>query len=342
MKDEIVLVTGITGFLGAHTAIQLLRKGYKVVGTLRNMERGEPTKKMIGKFVPDLKNLVLEEADLNDNQIWNDLTNGIDYVQHIASPFPRELPKNEKDLIHPAKEGTLNILRAASKNKVKRVVLTSSLAAIVYGKNTRELKKVFDESDWTDETNRKDSTPYFRSKTIAEKSAWDFIANNNSEMELTAILPGAILGPVLEQDFGTSANMVIKLLDGSSPALPKIGFDIVDVRSVADLLIKAMKHPRAANERYIASAGYMTFKEIAQILKRYYPDRKIPSSELPNFAVQLFSNFDQSLKPILVDLGIKRKVNNSKAYKDLQWEPLSNQEAVLSCARSIFETGILK
>lgn len=342
MSNKSVLLTGITGFLGSHTAIQLLNKGYELVGTLRSKDRIDSIRKIIGKHTANINNLTFAEADLNDANIWLQLTKNIDYVQHIASPFPRALPKHENDLILPAKEGTLNILKAAAANNVKRVVMVSSLAAVVYGKTKNELNKVFNENDWTDETNKKDTTPYFRSKAIAEKAAWEFMKQNNSGLELTTVLPGAILGTVLEEDFGTSANIVIKILDGSSPALPKIGFDIVDVRSVADLLIKAMEVPQAAGKRYIASSAYLTFKEIALILKQHYPNRKIPTSELPNFAVKLFSNFDASLKPILIELGIKRKTDISKAVKDLQWQPLPAQEAVIACAKSVFDNGILK
>jgi dihydroflavonol-4-reductase len=213
---------------------------------------------------------------------------------------------------------------------------------VVYGKNKNELDHIFNETNWTDETNSKDTTPYIRSKTIAEKAAWEFMKNNNRGLELATVLPGAILGPVLEEDFGTSANIVIKTLDGSSPALPKIGFDIIDVRSVADLLIKVMEMPNAKGQRYIASSGYLSFKEIATILKQHYPGRKIPSKELPNFFVRLLSNFDATLKPILIDLNIKRKIDNSKATRELGWKPLPAREAVLACAQSAIELGIIK
>lgn len=342
MNNKRVLLTGVTGFLGSHVTIQLLEKGYEVIGTLRNADRAESIREVIGKHTENVNKLSIVVADLTDQDIWLQLTKGIDHIQHIASPFPRELPKNEDDLIHPAKSGTSNILKAASKNKVKRVVITSSLGAIVYGKDKKKLENTFNENDWTDETNKRDLTPYFKSKTVAEKAAWDFLDKDNSGMELTTVLPGAILGPVLEKDFGTSANIVIKILDGSSPALPKAGFDIVDVRSVADLLLKGMEMPQAANKRYIASSGYLTFKEIALILKQKYPNRKIPTSELPNMIVRLFSNFDTTLKPILIDLGIKRKVEITKAKKELNWQPIPVQEAVWSCAQSIFDASILK
>ncbi|MBZ4192611.1 SDR family oxidoreductase [Niabella beijingensis] len=342
MNNKRILLTGITGFLGAHTAIRLLNKGYAVVGTLRNSERINSIREVIGRHTANSSRLSFAEADLNDGAIWPRLTKNIDYVQHIASPFPRTLPKHESDLLLPAKEGTLHILKAAAANNVKRVVMVSSLAAVIYGKSKSDLDKVFNEKDWTDETCKKDTTPYIRSKAITEKAAWDFIRQNNSGLELTTILPGAILGSVLESDFGTSANIVIKILDGSSPALPKIGFDIVDVRSVADLLIKAMEMPQAAGKRYIASSGYLTFKEIAFILKREYPGRKIATAELPNFATRLFSIVETSLKPILMDLGVKRKTDISKAEKELGWYPLSPQEAVTTCAKSVFDNGIVK
>lgn len=337
-----VLLTGITGFLGSHTAIQLLEKNYEVIGTLRSLKRAESIKTTIAKHTDKIQNLTLVEAELNDERIWQKLTESVDYVQHIASPFPRELPKNEDELIIPAKQGVLNILKAASKNGVKRVVLTSSSSAILYGREKHDRNGIFDETTWTDVTNSADTTPYFRSKTIAEKAAWDFIAHDTSGMELATVLPGAILGPVLEEDFGTSANIVIKALDGTMPAVPKIGFDMVDVRSVAELLILAMEKPQAANQRYAGSAGFMTFKDVIEVLRSGFPNRKFPSMVLPDFAVRLFSNFDKTLQPILIDLSVQRKLSNVKAVNQLGWHPLSNKEAILSCAKSVLELGIVK
>jgi len=206
MNNKRILLTGITGFLGSHTAIQLLNRGYEVVGTLQNKDRINSIREIIGKNTANIDKLTFAIANLNDSAIWFELTKNIDCVHHIASPFPRELPKHENDLIVPAKQGTLNVLKAASANNVKRVVMVSSIAAIVYGKSKDELNKVFDESDWTDETSDKDTTPYFKSKAIAEKAAWEFIKQNNSNLELVTVCPGAILGPVLENDFGTSAK----------------------------------------------------------------------------------------------------------------------------------------
>ena len=340
-KDTHILLTGITGFLGSHTAIQCLNKGYHVVGTLRNQNRSDEIREVIVKHTENIKNLRLIEADLSDSIVWDNIMKGIDCVMHIASPFPRELPKHEDDLIIPAKNGVLNILNAAASNGVKRVVMTSSTAAIIYGKEKENRNGTFNENDWNNPKIKKDNTPYYKSKTIAEKAAWNFIKNNSSGMELVTICPGAILGPVLEKDYGTSANIVIKMLDGSVPAIPNIGLEMVDVRSVAELHIKAMEIPEAAGERFVATAGFLSFSEVANILRKKYPNRKIPKNRLPNFAVYIFAQFEKTLKPILLDLGVERKIDNSKPLNLLGWEPLSLEEAVTSCAESLFKQNII-
>ncbi|MEM6630895.1 MAG: aldehyde reductase [Bacteroidota bacterium] len=341
MMKQTVLLTGVSGFLGSHTAIQLLEKGYRVLGTLRNMDRAESMREIIAKYTQHIGALDFAQAELLDERVWIELMKGITYVQHIASPFPKVLPKDEKELLVPAKKGTLNILQAAATQGVKRVVVTSSTGAIVYGKPKGQRAGIYSEEDWTDETYKEDVTAYFRSKTVAEKAAWDYINSTKGELELAVVCPGAILGPLLEQDFSASANIVIKTMDGSSPAIPKIGFDMVDVRSVADLLIRAMELPEAAGERFIGSAGYLSFKEVANSLRQAYPDRKIPQSVLPNFAVRLFARIDPTLKPILNDLGIERRVDNRKAKEVLGWNPKTPKEAVLACAESVIKLGIV-
>ncbi|OOQ61693.1 SDR family oxidoreductase [Mucilaginibacter pedocola] len=337
-----VLLTGISGFLGSHTAIQLLNKGYEVVGTLRDQKRAEAIKNVIAKHTEHTANLSFAQAELSDEKVWAKLCEDIDYVQHIASPFPRETPKHEDELIIPAKNGVLFILKAASAAGVKRVVLTSSSSAVLYGKPAGQESGTHDETVWTDATNKADTTPYFRSKTIAEKAAWDFIKANKSGMELVTVLPGAILGPVLEDDFGTSANIVLKMMDGSMPAIPNIGFDVVDVRSVADSLILAMEKPEAAGERFISSAGFLSFPEVSAILRSKYPGRKIPKSILPNFLTRILAWFDKALGPVLLDLGKQRRANSSKARRLLGWQPIDNREAVISCAESLIALGLLK
>ncbi|MEO1023471.1 MAG: aldehyde reductase [Bacteroidota bacterium] len=340
--SKTVLLTGVTGFLGSHTAIQLLEKGYQVTGTLRSMNRADSIRAVIAKHTSHVDQLTFVEADLLDREIWKKLMSGVTYVQHIASPFPRTMPKNDDELIEPAIQGTLSVLQAAADQGVKRVVLTSSTGAVVYGKEKSERGGVYSEQDWTNTDQSDDVTPYFKSKTLAEKAAWSFIDEQTHSLELATVCPGAILGPVLESDFGTSANIVIKCMDGSIPALPDIGFDMVDVRSVAELLILAMDRPEAANQRFIGTNGYYSFKEVAGILKAHFPDRKIPQRVLPNFMVRLISNFDATLKPILIDLSVEREAPASKAKNVLGWKPIDNEQAVLACAKSALELGLIK
>ena len=339
---EKVLLTGISGFLGSHTAIQLLEKGYLVTGTLRDTKRSEELKEMIARYTGNVNNLTFAEAELSDEKIWIQLTKGIDYIQHIASPFPLTLPKHENDLIIPAKAGVLNILKAASANKVKRIVLTSSSSTVLHGKPKGRESGTFNETVWADEHNLADTTPYYRSKIIAEKAAWDYMKRDDSGLALVSVLPGAMLGPALEKDFGTSATIVLKMLDGSLPAVPQISFDIADVRSVADLLILAMERPETAGHRFLGTSGFLSMKELADILRVQYPGRKIPSGKLPVWLTHVLGWFDKSMQPVLLDLGKERKADSSKARNMLGWQPISNSQAVLSCAESLISLGLIK
>lgn len=341
-QNKKVLVTGISGFLGLHLTILLLNKGYTVVGTVRDLKKETALRRVIDSQTVNGHLLTIQCADLMDKDQWTSLTKRIDYIQHVASPFPRRIPKKQEDLILPARQGTLNILEAAISGKVKRVVMTSSLASITYGKVKAERQGPFNETHWSDPSSKKDNTPYYRSKTIAEKAAWEYMQKHPSQTEFCTICPGAILGPVLETDYGTSAGIVVKLMDGSTPFLPNIGFDIVDVRSVAELLVLAMEHPAAAGQRFIASSGYLTFKDISKILANRYPDRKLPKSVMNNTLTRIFSIFEPALRPVLLDVGIKRIVDASKANKVLGWQPINKQSAVTTCAESLLELNIIK
>ncbi|MEM9837499.1 MAG: aldehyde reductase, partial [Bacteroidota bacterium] len=324
--------------LGAHLAVKALQQGYHVVGSMRNLSRQASITKAIGRLAP-IDYLTCVEAELLDSSSWDAAVAGVDYVLHVASPFPTTLPKDENDLIRPAKEGVLNVLRAASAAGVKRVVLTSSTGAAAYGVKRQG---TFTEADWTNVANKKDTSPYFRSKTIAEQAAWDFMEQDQSGMELSTVLPGAILGPLLENDPGTSAAIVMKLMDGSVPALPDIGFAMVDVRAVADLHLLAMTHPAAAGERFIGAGEFLKFKDVGAVLRKAYPGRKFPGFTLPHFAVRLFRFVDPTLGPILIDLGAERRVDNTKARKSLGWQPLPMEQAIRDCAQSMLDLGLVK
>lgn len=335
-----ILLTGVTGFLGSHTTIQLLNKGYTVTGTLRDPSRADAMRKVIAAHTEHTDRLDFAALDLMDAQEkWEEQMQRADAVIHIASPFPTRLPKREEELIVPAREGTLRILRAAKEQGVPKVVLTSSTGAAVYGVSRH---KQFTEKDWTDEGNYKDTTPYFRSKTIAEKAAWNYVQQTAGAPALVSILPGAILGPVLEQDFGTSANIVKKLMDGSIPALPSIKLAMVDVRSVAALHIAALESEAANGQRFMAANGLLGFKDVAVVLQEHFPDRKLPSKMLPDWLVRVFSLIDQETKPILLELGASRSVDARKAQEVLDWKPISLKQSITDCADSLLRLNLVK
>lgn len=338
--NQKVLITGISGFLGLHTCILALNKGYEVVGTVRDIKKADHLRSIIQMHSVHLDKLTIMEAELEDAHIWQSILEGIDFVLHIASPFPRKMPKTEEELIRPAREGSLNVLKAAVNNGVKKVVMTSSTGAIMYGKEKNERRGIFTEKVWSDINKEADITPYFKSKTIAEKSAWEFAQQHEDKMQFITICPGAILGPVLEKDFGTSANIVLKMMEEKMPAVPNIGFDVVDVRDVAELHLLAMES-EFSGERYMATVGFLEFKEVANLLKDQYPQRKIPRGVLPNFLVRWISYIEKELKPILIDLGSRRQGNSKKAKQQLNWKPRSPKEAVISCAESLIEQGLV-
>ncbi|HEU4758628.1 MAG TPA: aldehyde reductase, partial [Dehalococcoidia bacterium] len=279
-----VLVTGGSGFIGSHCILQLLAAGHQVRTTVRSLTREAGVRAMLkeGGAGPG-GNLTFAAADLERDAGWPEAAAGCEYVLHVASPFPQTIPKDENELIGPAREGALRVLRAARDAGVKRVVLTSSFAAVGYGHPLRQAP--YDEASWTDPDGG-DVRPYVKSKTLAERAAWDFIAKEGGGLELTAVNPVGVFGPVLGPDFSTSILMVQRLMDGSVPGCPRIYFGVVDVRDVADLHLRAMTHPAARGERFIAVAGdFMTMRDIARTLKKRMgaAARRVPTLQLPDF-----------------------------------------------------------
>lgn len=335
-----VLVTGISGFLGSHTAIQLLERGYHVVGTVRAETQAARVRALLASHVKGGR-LDIAMADLLDPQAWPELMKGVDTVMHIASPFPRYWPKREDDIIRPAVDGTISVMRAATVAGVRKMVLTSSIAAMLYGKTGPYRQSSYGEETWTDVAVRADTNPYLRSKALAERAAWDFIDEDSSGMSLVTICPAAILGPVLDSDFGTSASIVLKLMDGSMPLMPRVGFELIDVRCVADLHIRAMESDLADNHRFAAAEGYRYLGEIADVLREAYPSRKIPKRYMPDVLVRLAALVDKSIRPVLVELGAERKVNHGKANNLLDWHPRSVDTSILSCADSLIKFQVV-
>jgi nucleoside-diphosphate-sugar epimerase len=334
-----VLVTGGSGFIGSFCILRLLAAGFEVRTTVRNLNREDEVRAMLraGGMEPGNR-LTFVAADLERDTGWNVAVAGCEFVQHVASPFPASVPKHEDELIVPAREGALRVLRASRDAGVRRVVLTSSFAAIGYG--MEPLDRPFDERDWSDPS--ADIGAYAKSKTLAERAAWDFIGREGAGMELAVVNPVGVFGPVLGKDYSTSILIVSKLLEGSVPGLPKIWFGAVDVRDVAEMHLLAMISKAAAGERFLAVAGdFIAFAEIAQILKKSLgaAASKVPTRVLPNFAVRLAALFDPAVKLILPELGKKKNGSSEKAMRVLGWKPRSAEESIVATAQSLLKVG---
>jgi nucleoside-diphosphate-sugar epimerase len=331
-----VLVTGGSGFIGSHTILQLLTAGHRVRTTVRDLKReGEVRATLQRNGAEPGDRLSFFAADLEKDAGWREAIAGCDYVLHVASPFPASAPKHEDELIVPAREGALRVLRVARDTGVKRVVLTSSFAAISYGHPQQQAP--FDETTWTD-INSKEATPYVKSKTVAERAAWDFMAREGGALELSVINPVGVFGPVLSADFATSIIIVQRLINGTMPACPRLYFGIIDVRDVVDLHIRTMTHPAAKGERFLAVAGdTLSILEIGQILRRRLGSAasRIPTRELPNWLVRLISLANPALRQVVPQLGKIRRSTNNKARRLLDWSPRSNEEALVATAESL-------
>ena len=329
-----VLVTGGSGFIAGHIILQLLDAGYEVRTTVRSLEREGGVRAMLKKGGSEPGNrLSLFAADLENDAGWREDAAGCEHVLHVASPFPSKAPKHEDELIVPARDGALRVLRASRDAGVKRVVLTSSFAAIGYGHKPQTAP--FDESNWTDLASR--VAPYVRSKTLAERAAWEFIAHEGGSLELSVVNPVAVFGPVLGPDYSSSILLLRRLIDGV-PGCPQLYFSIVDVRDVADLHIRAMTSPAARGERFLAVAGAaMSILEIATVLKKHMgaSASRVPTLELPNWVVRLAALFDPSVRQIVPDLGKVKNASNEKAKHMLGWRPRTNVQAILAAAESL-------
>jgi nucleoside-diphosphate-sugar epimerase len=343
MAGELVLVTGGSGFIGAHCILQLLQAGYQVRTTVRSLAREADVRAMLRTGGVDAGDrLSFVAADLTTDAGWPEAVAGCAYVLHVASPFPQSLPKHEDDLIVPAREGALRVLRAARDAGVKRVVLTSSFAAIGYGQKPQNAP--FTEDNWTD-PNGPDVRPYTKSKTLAERAAWDFIAREGGALELSVVNPVGVLGPVLGPDYSTSILLVQRLMDGAMPGCPRLIFGIVDVRDVADLHIRAMTDPAAKGERFLALTGdFMSMQDIAKVLKARMgaAARRVPTNQLPDFLVRLAAMRDPAVQQILPELGKYKNGSNEKARRLLGWAPRSREDAIVATAESMIALGLLK
>lgn len=343
MKD-LVLVTGGSGFIGAHCILHLLGAGYRVRTTIRSPEKQADVLAMlkVGGAEPTSEMLSFVVADLLSDAGWAEAVEGCDYVLHVASPFPANIPKHEDELIRPAREGALRVLRFARDAAVKRVVLTSSFAAIGYG--TELPGRPYYEVDWTD-LDGPGITPYVKSKTLAEHAAWDFIAREGGSLELSVVNPVGVFGPVLGPDYSTSIQIVKRLMDGALPGCPRFAFGVVDVRDVADLHMRAMTNPAAKGERFLAVGGpFMTIQQIALTLKEHMgpAGRRVSTRELPDWLMRFLAHFIPVLRQVVPELGKKKKATHFKARKVLGWTNRSNEEALVATAESLVRLGLLR
>ena len=334
-----VLVTGGSGFVGVHCLAQLLEQGHEVRTTVRSARRADDVRTMLDRVGVAHDRLTFAEADLLSDAGWTEAVEGCEYVHHVASPFPSVQPKDPDELIRPARDGALRVLRASRDAGVRRVVLTSSFAAVGYGHKDDRLR---DETQWTD-LHGPGVYPYIRSKTISERAAWDFVAEGGPE--LSVVNPVGVIGPVWGSDLSTSIELVKRLLDGGVPALPRLTFGLVDVRDVADLHIKAMTAPEAAGERFLAISGEGTsILDVAKALKAHLGEaaRKVPTRQVPDLVVRIGALFDAQMRQVTPSLGKVNRATSEKAQRVLGWKPRDVEESVVETGRTLLELGLIK
>lgn len=335
-----ILVTGASGFLAIHTIIQLLEQGYTVRGTIRSLAKEAEVRETISKYVQANDRLEIISGDLEQDAGWDEAMKDVEYVLHVASPFPLYEPTHEDELIVPAVQGTLRVLRAAHRGKIKRVVQVSSVAAISSGHSGEN--KTFTEDDWS---KLESIGAYPKSKTLAERAAWDFInsAENINKMELVTINPPLILGPIPNKNFRTSVELVRTLMLGQVPGVGRIKMGLVDVRDVSAAILLGMSTPEAAGNRFICSGGVLWLKEIADILHKEYGNRgyKIPTIQFPIFLIRFIALFDKKVAIVTDSLGWDYELSSEKAKRILKWNPRTSKEAILSMANSLIEQKLI-
>lgn len=339
-----VLVTGGTGFVGMQIILQLLEKGYRVKTTVRSLKSKEKVIEVLkNNGISTIENLSFAEADLSKDDGWDAAMEGCDYVLSVASPVFFDIPKDENEVIRPAVEGIIRILKAANRSNVKRVVMTSNFGAVGFSKK-KGAQVITTEEDWTDE-NEPGLSTYEKSKLLAEKAAWSYIEIEGKQLEFATINPVAIFGPSLTNHVSGSFDLLKNLLNGSTKRIADIPLNIVDVRDVADLHIRAMLTPEAKGERFIASAdGQISMMEIAELIRRERPNLagKIPNRKLPDILIEAGAMVNKQAREGKLFLDMNRNVSNEKAKTLLGWRPISTQEqATLAAVDSLVNYGLV-
>jgi dihydroflavonol-4-reductase len=342
MTRDLVLVTGGSGFLAGHCILSLLEAGYDVRTTLRDPAREAALREALrGAGVEAGGRLQIAAADLMRDDGWDEAMTGCAHVLHVASPLAAAAPKDEDELIRPAREGTLRVLRAARRAGVRRVVLTSSFAAIGYG---RSVKRPYDERDWTD-ASAPELAAYPKSKTLAEQAAWGFVDGEGQGLELAVVNPVGIFGPLLGPDLSASILLVKTMLEGRLWAVPRLMFGVVDVRDVAELHLRAMTDAAAAGERILATAGdFMTMQAIAQALKDGLgaDAERVSTRVLPDWLVRFAARFSATARQAATpELGRSKTATSAKAQAMLGWQPRPATEALVATGESLVRLGLV-
>ena len=334
---EKVLVTGATGYIGLHCIHQLLNQGYAVNGSVRSPERKDEIFEALKDHNTPTENLSIFTFDLNDDEGWDQGMDGCDYLLHVASPIALE-NHNEDFFVKPAVAGVKRAMKFAKRHNVKKVVLTSSVAAIF---ETIESKSYYDESDWSDPDSPAISH-YAKSKTLAEKTAWEFVENEKHPFELTVINPALVIGPSLSGDLGESNKAIVMVATGKMPVAVPLQFGYVDVRDVATAHILAMQNPASNGERFALAEKDLWYKDVAKVLKSNGFD-KAPTFAIPVWLAKILANFSKELKITLPYLGRLRSVKNTSKAKDiLGWNPRPAEESIVEIAQQIQDMGLIK
>ena len=341
-EAETVLVTGASGFIAKHIVLELLNAGYRVVGSLRTEARRDEVRDAVRPHLvsaADLdQRLRFVTLNLSKDAGWLEAMSGVDVLMHTASPLPMAQPRDENELIRPAVDGTLRALKAADAAGIRRVVLTSSTAAVTAAPSKADTER-FDESNWSDPS-WPGITPYTKSKTLAERAAWDFVESKAPGMELTTINPCLVLGRPLDDHYGASLRLLERLLRGRDPMLPKVGIGVVDVVDVARMHVRAITAPGTAGKRIIGAAEFMWLAEIAGLLKAAYPQKRIPMRTAPDILIRLIAIFDRTIRSIVPLLGRRQELENARARTLLDIDFISAAESVRATARYIMERGL--
>jgi dihydroflavonol-4-reductase len=330
-----VLVTGGTGFVGGWCVVELLRRGYIVRTTVRSLSKETALRSAVASTAVSSDRLTVLAADLTKDAGWDAAMAGCDYVLHVASPLGGDGPGDPDAVIIPARDGTLRVLGAATRAGVKRVVMTSAATTATPPLESAR-SSISDETVWFDPAEPKVDA-YRQSKRLAERAAWEFVKAHRAGTTLTTILPGAVFGPVLSPETLGSVQVISRLLDGRVPANPRLGFEIVDVRDLADLHIRAMTSERAGGERFLAVGEFMWMADISRTLRAQLGTAasKVPTRALPDVVLRLMALADRSLRPMTPRLGRAHRHTSAKAERLLAWRPRPAVETLVACAQSL-------